>query len=109
MALFNAKMGGTSAAEDGYIINGSAPDRLYTSASLSGVSSVTIVPNRYTNLSGTASTSINTVGAIFYKDGTKQQLPTGTTITLPTDVSNVEAIFFRSGGTGDTTCNVTLS
>ena len=111
MALFNAKMGGSSAPVIGFIADTDTPNFALTTASgTTGTGAgVIIYPGSYTSLSGTASTSINTVGKIFYKDGTSSTLPTATSITLPNDVSNVEAIIFRSGGNGTVTYNVTLS
>ena len=111
MALINAKMGGSTAPIIGFIATTDTPNLTLTSASgTTGTGAgVIIYPGSYTTLSGTASTSINTVGEIFYKDGTSSILPTDSSITLPNDVSNIEAIIFRSGGSGTVTYNVTLS
>ena len=111
MALINAKMGGSSAPVIGFIADTDTPALTLTSASgTTGTGAgIIIYPGSYTALAGTASTSVNTVGKIFYKDGTSSAMPSSSSITLPNDVSNVEAIIFRSGGNGTVTYNITLS
>lgn len=111
MALINAKMIGSSSPVIGFIATTDTPDLTLTAASgtTGTYAALVIYPGSYTSMSATVSTSINTTGKIFYKDGTSSTLPNDTSVVLPADVSNVEAIIVRSGGNGTVTYNVTLS
>lgn len=111
MALFNAKMGGSSAADPGFVVSVSNADQAAATNTYNGASNsgLVIVPGSYTALSGSVTISPNVTGGITYKDGTFNAI-SGSSYTLPSDVSNVLCIAIRPGGSGTLTANdVTLS